>query len=130
MAYLGLGVSADLIKSASADDATDKVRNELRHEIVKALGLEETMTNKAALDEAKEEIELLKAALDEVKEMATPGGPALRATTEQTLKSAKATALQVEAERRRMLAAQITNPDLRNQYLDAAKQLEAQSTQF
>ena len=130
MAYLGLGVSADLIKSASATDATDEVRDELRHEIVKALGLEETMTNKAALDEAKEEIELLKAALDEVKEMATPGGPALRATTEQTLKSAKATALQVEAERRRILASQITNPDLRNQYLDAAKQLEAQSTQF
>ncbi|MGB9152330.1 MAG: hypothetical protein WCD70_04495, partial [Alphaproteobacteria bacterium] len=39
MAYIGLGVSPDLIKSATADDATDDTKNELRAEIRKALGV-------------------------------------------------------------------------------------------
>jgi len=125
MAYIGLGVSADLIKNASADTATSEVKDELRSEIVKALGLEEVMTAKAELSEAKEEIQLLKAALDEVKSMAAPGGPALRATREQTSKSAAVLAREVEAQRFRNLAAQITDPALRNQYLDSARALEA-----
>ena len=125
MAYVGLGVSADLIKNASAETATPEVKSELRNEIVKALGLEEVMTAKAELSEAKEEIALLKAALDEVKSMAAPGGPALRATREQTSKSAATLAREVEAQRFRNLAAQITDPALRNQYLDTARALEA-----
>ena len=125
MAYVGLGVSADLIKNASAETATPEVKSELRKEIVKALGLEEVMTAKAELSEAKEEIALLKAALDEVKSMAAPGGPALRATREQTSKSAATLAREVEAQRFRNLAAQITDPALRNQYLDTARALEA-----
>ena len=129
MAYIGLGVSADLIKSASAEDATPESKDELRNEIVKALGLGEVI-NKAALDEAKEEINILKAALDEVKQMAAPGGPALRATQEQSNKSAQATALKVEAERRRYMASQVTDPSLRTSYLEAAKQLDIQSEQY
>ena len=125
MAYVGLGVSADLIKNASAETATPEVKSELRSEIVKALGLEEVMTAKAELSKATEEIELLKAALDEVKSMAAPGGPALRATREQTSKSAATLAREVEAQRFRNLAAQITDPALRNQYLDTARALEA-----
>ena len=131
MAYVGLGVSADLIKSASATDATDSVRDELRSEIVKALGLEtEIATYKAALTKQEEDINVLKAALDEVREMAAPGGPVLRQTGAQSNKTAQVTALQVEAERRRLLASQITDPDLRNQYLDAARRLDAQASQF
>jgi len=125
MAYIGLGVSADLIKNASADTATTEVKDELRSEIVKALGLEEVMTAKAELSKATEEIELLKAALDEVKSMAAPGGPALRATREQTSKSAAVLANEVEAMRLRNLAKQITDPALRNQYLETARALEA-----
>lgn len=131
MAYVGLGVSADLIKSASATDATDSVRDELRSEIVKALGLEtEIATYKAALTKQEEDINVLKAALDEVREMAAPGGPVLRQTGAQSNKTAQVTALQVEAERRRLIASQITDPDLRNQYLDAARRLDAQASQF
>lgn len=130
MAYIGLGVSADLIKSASADDATEETKDELRNEIVKALGLEETITTKAALDEAKEEITLLKAALDEVREMAVPGGPAIRATREQTSKSAHVIAAEVEAIRLRDMAQKMTNPELRNQYLAEAARYEAKSKQF
>ena len=130
MAYIGLGVSADLIKSASADDATPETKDELRNEIVKALGLEETITTKAALAEAKEEINLLKAALDEVREMAVPGGPAIRATREQTSKSAQVIAAEVEAIRLRDMAQKMTNPELRNQYLAEAARYEAKSKQF
>ena len=130
MAYIGLGVSADLIKSASADDATEESKDELRSEIVKALGLEETITTKAALDEAKEEINLLKAALDEVREMAVPGGPAIRATREQTQKSSQVIAAEVEAIRLREMANKMTNPELRNQYLAEAARYDAKSKQF
>ena len=130
MAYIGLGVSADLIKSASADDATPETKDELRNEIVKALGLEETITTKAALAEAKEEINLLKAALDEVREMAVPGGPAIRATREQTQKSSQVIAAEVEAIRLREMANKMTNPELRNQYLAEAARYDAKSKQF
>ena len=130
MAYIGLGVSADLIKSASADDATLETKDELRSEIVKALGLEETITTKAALAEAKEEINLLKAALDEVREMAVPGGPAIRATREQTQKSSQVIAAEVEAIRLREMANKMTNPELRNQYLAEAARYDAKSKQF
>ena len=130
MAYIGLGVSPDIIKGASAPDASDEAKAELRLEIVKALGLEETISAKADLSEAKEQIELLKAALDEVKQMATPGGPALRATNLQNQKSAQATAHLVEAESLRIKAASITNPELKAQYLMTAKQYEDKASQF
>lgn len=129
MAYIGLGVSADLIKTASAESATDADRDALRSEIVKALGLTETIT-KAELAEAKEEIALLKAELSSVKEMAAPASAVLRATNEQTAKSAQVTMLEVEAERRRYMASQVTDPELRRQYLDSATRLEAQAKQF
>jgi len=83
------------------------------------------MTAKAELSEAKEEIQLLKAALDEVKQMAVPGGPALRATREQTSKSATVLANEVEAQRLRNIAKQVTDPALRSQYLTTAQALEA-----
>ena len=131
MAYVGLGVSADLIKSASSKDATEEVKAELRQEIVKALGLtEEIATYKALIAGQEDVIKGIKAELDEVKEMAVPGGPALRQTSAQVSKSAQATALQVEAERRRYLASQITDPEMKNAYLDAATSLDRQASTF
>jgi len=125
MAYIGLGVSADLLKSASADDATPESKEELRNEIVKALGLEETITTKAELAEAKEELTLLKAALDEVREMAAPGGPVLRATQAQASKSADAERLQSEAGRYRKLAHEVVDPSMKAGYLNKAAEMEA-----
>lgn len=125
MAYIGLGVSADLLKSASADDATPETKEELRNEIVKALGLEETITTKAELAEAKEELTLLKAALDEVREMAAPGGPVLRATQAQASKSADAERLQSEAGRFRKLAHEVVDPSMKAGYLSKAAEMEA-----
>ena len=131
MAYIGLGVSADLIKSASSVDATEEIKTELRHEIVKALGItEEIATYKALIASQEDVIKGIKAELDEVKEMAIPGGPALRQTQAQTQKSAQATALLVEAERRRYMAQQVTDPEMRSAYFDAAIALEKQANSF
>ena len=125
MSYIGLGVSADLIKSASAPEATPEVIEELRTEIVKALGLEETITTKAEVSKAKEEIELLKAALNEVREMATPGGPVLRATHGQVAKAADAERLQSDAGRYRKLADEVFDPAMKSGYMQKALELEA-----
>jgi len=123
MAYIGLGVSADLIKSATATDATDEIRAELRSEIVKALGLDDT-TTKAALGEAKEEIELLKAELSAVKEMAAPGGPALRQTQNQALKSSQVDQLRSEAAKWSQMARTVTDPSLKAAYSEKALKIE------
>ena len=125
MSYVGLGVSADLIKAAAADDATPEVKDDLRTEIVKALGLEEAITAKAELSKAVEQIDLLKAALDEVREMATPGGPHLRATQSQTAKAADAERLQAEAGYYKRLASEVFDPAMKSGYLTKAADLEA-----
>jgi len=123
MAYIAMGVSPDLIKSATSEEATDEIRAELRNEIVKALGLDDS-TTKAALAEAKEELTLLKAELAAVKEMAAPGGPALRQTQVQANKSGQVDQLRSEADRLRKTASQVIDTSLRNAYIEKALKLE------
>ena len=127
MSYMGLGASADIVKTVVAEIAADE-KTDLRDELRKALGMdEEIATTKAALAEARESVDTLKAALDEIREMAAPGGPVLRQTQVQSNKSARVTALNVEAERLRMTASQLQDPSLRNQYLTRANQLDAEA---
>ena len=126
-AFVGLGASADIVKTVVAEIAADE-KTDLRDELRKALGMdEEIATTKAALAEARESVDTLKAALDEIREMAAPGGPVLRQTQVQSNKSARVTALNVEAERLRMTASQLQDPSLRNQYLTRANQLDAEA---
>ena len=126
MAYIGLGVSADLIKSAASHEATDADKTALRDEIRKALGMdEEIATYKASLAEQEEVIKGFKAVLDEVRGMAAPGGPVLRQTHSQVKKSADAERLEIEAARLRSIADQVVDPSLRNAYI--AKALEVES---
>jgi len=126
MSYMGLGVSADLIKSASSETATDADKTALREEIRKALGIdEEIATYKASLTEQEEVIKGFKAVLDEVRGMAAPGGPVLRQTHSQVKKSADAERLEIEAARLRSIADQVVDPALRNAYI--AKALEVES---
>lgn len=122
-----MGATADLAKTVVAElVANDKT--ELRDEIRKALGVdEEIATYKAALEDMAKSVHTLTADLQEIREMAAPGGPALRQTGAQANKSAQVEALKVEAERRRIMASQVTDPGLRNAYLDAAVKLEAQA---
>ena len=120
MAYVAMGVSADIIKAASAG-GEDAVA-ELRTEIVKALGLDEITETVTNLTKAAERIELLEAELDRVKEMAAPGGPVKARTQTQTSKAFEAERMQAEASYFRNMAKQISDPELATQYqLKAAK---------
>lgn len=128
MAYIGLGVSADLIKSASKAEATEDIKTELRNEIRKALGVdEEIATYKAAIAEQEENITVLKAALDEIREMAAPGGPVLRQTSVQANKALDAERMEAEAARLRNIASQLSEPSMKAAYLEKAAQLAADS---
>ena len=127
MAYIGLGVSPDLIKSATADDATDDTKNELRAEIRKALGVdEEIATYKAQLEEQRESVETLKAALEEVQEMAAPGGPVLRQTSDQRRHAAAHDQISTKAAEIRARAEAFTGePSVRQALYAEADKLEA-----
>src|ERR1035437_10342130 len=129
MAYVGLGVSADLIKSASADDATDEVKSELRAEIVKALGLDGEIVTKAEFDAQQEAIKGLEAALKDVREMAAPGQPALRAQLDQQNKSSEADELENRAARFIASAYAVGGSDkaAAAQYVEAAEGLTKQA---
>lgn len=126
MAYIGLGVEADLIKRATSEEATEEVREELRVELRKALGVDtEIAIHKAEIEAQKKDVETLKSVLEEVRSMATPGGPSLRATQAQASKSADADRLEMEASYFRRMAEAVDNPSLKNGYL--AKALEAEA---
>jgi hypothetical protein len=126
MAYIGLGVEADLIKRATSEEATEEVREELRVELRKALGVDtEIAIHKAEIEAQKKDVEALKSVLEEVRSMATPGGPSLRATQAQASKSADADRLEMEASYFRRMAEAVDNPSLKNGYL--AKALEAEA---
>ena len=131
MAYIGLGVSADLIKRVTSEEASDADKTELRAEIRKALGVdEEIATYKATLKEQQESITVLKAALDEVREMATPGGPVLRATHAQAAKSADAERMKAEAARYRAIADGLTDPTTKAAYITKATEMEADAARI
>ena len=126
MAYIGLGVSADLIKAAGAPDASDEMKNELRDEILKALGVSDQIANtKATLEVQEETLKSLKAELDAVRDMATPGGPALRQTQTQAFKSAEVERLEADAAYMRHMASQVENPTYKTRYIEKAEKLEA-----
>jgi len=119
MAYMALGVDADLIKRASEDD---DAKEELRAEIRKVLNLEETVTEIAKAAQ-KEQFDLLEAELAGIKEMAAPGGPAITRTHSQTSKALDAERMQAEAGRFRHIAGQVTDPTLKADYFAKAESL-------
>ena len=126
MAFVGLGVSADLIKAATAVEASDTDKELLRDEVLKALGVADTIAEtKATLEVQEETLKSLNAELAAIRELATPGGPAIRQTQTQAVKSADAERLQNDAARMRTLAAEVIDPIYKSRYLDKAEQLEA-----
>jgi len=123
MAFVNLGINPDIIKAATAED--DSARAELRDELVKALGLDEVTAKYEATQTAQAEtIESLRAELEIVKSMAAPGGPAIRQTQVQAVKSAEIETRELMAIRYRALANEVEQPDLKTGYL--AKALEAE----
>lgn len=125
-AYISLGVSPDLIKAASAEDAPEEVKTELKAEIRKAVGFdEEIATYKAQITELQETVTTVKAALEEVQEMAAPGGPVLRQTSEQRRVSAAHDAISTKAAEIRARADAFTGePSVRQALYAEAEKLE------
>lgn len=123
-AYISLGVSPDLIKSATAEDATDEIKTELKTEIRKALGFDEETINKAQITDLQESVETLKAALEEVQEMAAPGGPVLRQTSDQRRSSAAHDVISTKAAEIRARAESAFDPSLKKALKDEADKLE------
>jgi len=128
MAYIGLGVSADLVKAVGASDATDEIKSEFKTEVLKALGVNDELTAiKAAHSEAIEQIELLKAEMDIVKNFAAPSDISLIRPDKRGEVITKAAKLRMEIKQARENARTVTaDASLRELYNRKADELEAQ----
>ena len=128
MAYIGLGVNADIAKAALAPNATDDARDALRAETIKALGVDKMFADTKTIVEGQEEtIKSLKADLDEIRQMAAPGGPAVRQTAAQAQKSLTAEQMLGDAARLRRTAELLTDPTYKAEYVGKAASLEAEA---
>ena len=128
MAYIGLGVSADLVKAVGASDATDEIKSEFKAEIRKALGVDDELTAiKTAHSEAIEQLELLKAEMDIVKNFAAPSDISLMRPDKRGETISKTAKLRLEAKQARESAKSATaDAALRELYNQKADRLEAE----
>jgi len=128
MAYIGLGVSADLVKAVGASDATDEIKSEFKTEVLKALGVNDELTAiKTAHSEAIEQIELLKAEMDIVKNFAAPSDISLIRPDKRGEVITKAAKLRMEIKQAREQAKTVTaDAALRELYNQKADELQAQ----
>ena len=105
--YAEMGVDAQIVKAAKADDATDEAKAALTAATAKALGLDtliaESITK--SQEEDRKTIEGLRADLDTVKRMATKGGPSLMMTEADRTRLTKSDELRVKiADKERLLS--------------------------
>lgn len=129
----------ELIKSATADDATDEAKEQL-DELRKALGLAGVATNEdlaakiTESDEAsKGRIDALEAELEEVKKAAAPGGPVKTRTTQQQDAADKVDTrltLQKQIDDFRSIADNAIDRETRDAYLAKARELEEEITRL
>ena len=128
MAYIGLGVSADLVKAVGASDATDEIKSEFKTEVRKALGFDdELVAIKASASEAIEQLELLKAEMEIVKNFAAPSDISLIRPDKRGEVITKAAKLRMEIKTAREQAKTVTaDASLRELYNRKADELEAQ----
>jgi len=123
-----LGVTPDLIKAASAENATDEDKNALAQATVKALGLDDMITSeKSAREELGKQVADLTARLVKAESMAAPRGIALRATQRQKVQAAQRETLLSEAKSARDSAALFSNPSDRAGFIAKAVELETQA---
>lgn len=127
MSMTALGVSPDLVKAASQEDATDEDKSALRDALKSALGVEDTTSIKEDLAEAREKAASLEARLETVEKMAAPRDIALRATNQQQAKATEAEILERQAADFRVKALGWPDPKTRKEYQDAADELSAKA---
>ena len=107
-----------------ADDASEELKTESKSEIRKALGFDEEVSHQQGSDfRVARDGRNVKAALEEVQEMAAPGGPVLRQTSDQRRKSAAHDTISTKAAELRARADAFTGePSVKQAlYAEAAK---------
>ena len=120
--FVGLGVKPEILKVATDEASTDEQRAEARADIAKALGLGEVVELTALLKQATEGAKALEDRLAVVEEMSAPGGPALRSTAAQKMKSDEADKLREEAKKFMEAAAVLEDPERKRHYIGKAAQ--------
>jgi len=128
MTMLSFGVDPDIVKAATADDATDEAKDALKAEIQKSLGIDaDALGEKIAAvlpDAVKGLFEERSAALEErlarVEGSAAPGGPVTTRTNAETAKSTQADHLRAEAAHYRQIADGVDHETARVYRLKAA----------
>ena len=126
MSFVGLGVSADLTKAASAEDATDETKTEFKAEVLKSLGLEDVVT-KAALEDIHKANQELADRLATVEKFAAPKGISLRATQFQQSRFAEVEQLSAKAADFKSIAIQSSDPDTRREYMEASIKTQSEA---
>jgi uncharacterized Zn finger protein (UPF0148 family) len=129
-----LGVDADTIKAASADNEDEEARTEAqksaRKQLRKALGID-TKSQKVAIDEAakaaaQEVVDPLKERLETVEKMAAPGGPKRSRTREEDTKASEKDELAVKIAVLEKTIVADTDPDLKKGHREDLVKLRAE----
>ena len=127
MSMTALGVSADLMKAASAETATDDDKNAFKTALREALAIEDTTSIKEDLDRALKVVADYEERLATVEKMAAPSEIHVRAQMAQQTRSAEADELETKALRYRVEASRQTEKSAMTQYLEAADAADAQA---
>lgn len=126
-ALVTFGANADLLKRASADDATDDTKNEAKADVFKALGFDTIIASQ------KEEVESLKSVIEEltksvntISEFALPADDVVvRPTSDQRRKSVTHDIVKGQIKQLRDRADATTEPSLKASLYVKADDLEA-----
>jgi hypothetical protein len=121
-----MGVDADIVKAAKADDATPEAKDLLKTSAIEALGLGEVVADYKAMQEllAKSGSKSLAEELASIREMAAPGGPYTGpAKQDPTLaKGSEVDRLTGELFKFRKLASQVNDQTLAAEYHSLANE--------
>jgi hypothetical protein len=116
-----LGVSADLVKTATAVDATDADRTALAQGLLKALGVEDIIAlEKSARDELGKKVTSLESEIEQMKTWAAPREIAIRRTNEQRAKASQVEKLLSDAQSLENSAAMIDDRADKTQFMNQA----------
>lgn len=124
LTMISLGLDPDIVKAATAEDATDESRAALRAELVKNLEIE-SIVEKTAKAAAGEVLSGLEERLQSVEAMAAPGAPARARTQLQAEKAAEIDRLESEIARLTTVEKSLTGaePELRKGYRESIAEL-------
>ena len=130
-AFISLGLDADLVKRATAEDASDDDKTELRTELAKALGVDADTIKSTSAETAKEAIgEVTKDIadrLESVEKMAAPGGPVKSRNEAEVATASKADQLRSKAEYFRQTATTVTDPEMAREYRTKAVEADTEA---